>query len=78
MPQLFTSLAVSMHAPEQLVCPVAQAQVPEPLHTPPVGDVHAPEVRGVALHAVPVPEHTSEPVFAQPPVPAEEHAVPVV
>jgi len=51
--------------------------VPEPLHTPPEGDEHPPEVRGPTLHAVDVPEHTRVPDWAQPPVPAEVHAVPV-
>jgi len=59
-PQLPLSLVRSTHTPPQL--PLAQTQLPEPLHTPPLGDVHPPEVRGDALHATTPPEHTVVPV----------------
>lgn len=56
---------------------VGATQVPIALQVPPAGMVHAPLVRGIALHAVAVPEHTIVPLFWQPPVPAEVHAAPV-
>ncbi len=55
VPQLLTSLPRLRHVPLQLVCPAAQTQLPDPSQLPPEGIVHAPEVRGAALHAVPVP-----------------------
>jgi hypothetical protein len=78
-PQLAGSVAVLTHAPPHAVSPPAQPQVPVESHTPPAGPVHAPEVRGAALHTVVVPvgAHTRVPVCWQPPVPAEVQAVPV-
>jgi hypothetical protein len=42
-----------------------------------MGDAQAPEVRGVALHAVSVPEQTVKPTWAQSAVPAEVQEKPV-
>ena len=76
-PQLLVSLASVRQVPEQFVCPAAQAQVPPAPQTPAAGEVQAPEVRGVAEHAVVVPEQTTVPDWAQPPVPADVHDAPV-
>jgi hypothetical protein len=60
-----------------LVWPDGHTQLPAPSHEPPDGVAQAPEVRGAAEHTVVVPEQTMVPDWAQPPVPAEEHAAPV-
>ncbi len=76
-PQLAVSLARLRQVPEQLVCPAGHTQSPDPLHDPPAGEVHVPDVRGVALHTVEVPEHTMEPDDWHPPLPDDVHAAPV-
>jgi hypothetical protein len=76
-PQLPGSLGSARQVPPQFVWPDAQAQVPPAPQTPPTGDVQVPLVRGAAEHTVVVPEHTRVPFWAQPPLPAEVHEVPV-
>jgi hypothetical protein len=78
-PQWAVSVAVLVQVPLQLsgVDP-AQAQVPEASHTPPAGEAQVPDVRGVALHAVPVPAQTVVPVVAQVLVPMDVQLAPIV
>ena len=76
-PQLALSLVRLRQVPEQLDRPAGHTQLPDPSHEPPVGVVHAPEVRGAAEQTVVVPEQMKVPAWAQPPVPAEEHVAPV-
>ena len=58
-PQFALLLAVDTHAPPHSVIPSAHAHPPPPdaLHTPSVGDVHDPDVRGVAEHCNDGPRH---------------------
>lgn len=76
-PQLLALLERLTQVPPQLVVPAGHEQTPPAPHTPPGGDVQAPEVRGTALHTVPVPEHTIVPEFWHPPEPADVHPAPV-
>lgn len=76
-PQWLASVRVFWQVPEQLVWVALQVHAPAVEHVPPDGVVHEPDVRGVALHAVDVPEHTMEPVWAHPPEPDEVHEPPV-
>ena len=71
------SEANARQVPEQFVWPAGHAQVPPAPQTPATGEVQAPEVRGAAEHAVVVPEQTTVPAVAQPPVPADVQAAPV-
>jgi hypothetical protein len=76
-PHAAVSLVRSRQVPEQLDCPAGHTQLPTPSHEPPAGDEHAPEVRGPAEQVVVVPEQTTVPLWAQPPVPAEVQLAPV-
>jgi hypothetical protein len=76
-PHEAASLVRLRQVPEQLESPAGHTQLPTPSHDPPVGEEHAPEVRGTAEQVVVVPEQTTVPPWAQPPVPAEVQLAPV-
>lgn len=64
------------HAPLQRWVPAAHTQLPDVLHVPFTGDVHAPDVRGAAEHAALPDVQTTIPAVAHPPLPADVHPPP--
>ena len=62
--------------PPQSCVPIGHLHSPEASHSPLVGALHPPEVRGKAEHAASPPLQTSIPVRAQPPLPFEVHGPP--
>jgi hypothetical protein len=76
LPPHTRTLSVRTQAPLHSVVPAGQLQTPVASHTPPVGDVHAPDVRGVAVHCTAPPTHAVVPDCAHPPLPTDRQEAP--